>query len=99
MYKIIGSGLCIMYIVGNIWPIGFLISKGYIPGAFAVLSFGPSVWGVDFLFPISFSHFQNWIFHFQIRIFCAEFGFFVPNTVHTLPPDHGARKVYLYLFP
>ena len=35
MYKIIGSVLCIMYIVGNIWPIGFLISQGYIYGGFS----------------------------------------------------------------
>lgn len=35
MYKIIGSVLCIMYIVGNILPIGFLISQGYIYGGFS----------------------------------------------------------------
>lgn len=72
MYKIIGSGLCIMYIVGNIWSIGFLISQGYILGAFPVLSFGPSVWRVDFPFLNGFSHFRFPIFHFPIWIFCAE---------------------------
>lgn len=72
MYKIIGSGLCIMYIVGNIWAYRIFDFPRIYTGAFPVLSFGPSVWGVDFPFLNGFYRFRFPIFHFPIWIFCAE---------------------------
>ena len=46
----------------------------------------------------------GWIFHFSMGFpisktgfSISQYGFFVPNTIHILPPYHGARKVCPFL--